>query len=361
MTPGRLASVPRALPLGVLLVGNFLSGRGGSRGVCEDLAERLAASGLLVHTTSRRRRRTLRLADMLAAIALKRHAYAVAQVDVYSGRAFFWAEAACSLLDRLGKPYLLTLHGGGLPQFAARWPRRVRRLLAGARTVTSPSRFLQRELSGYHREVELLPNPIDLAAYPYRPRVRPGPELLWLRAIHEVYNPGMAVAVLARVRTVYPAARLVMFGPVKQAAAQQRLELFAAELGVLSAVHFGGGIPKPEVPTALERGDIFLNTSNVDNAPVSVLEPMAAGLPVVSTDAGGIPDLLSDGEHALLVPTGAAEAMAAAVCRLREDDGLAAALSDRARRLVEGLDWPHVLPRWLALLHQAARRSTPRP
>src|SRR3954467_14947716 len=108
----------------VLLVGNFLSGSSGNRGVCEDLAVRLASSGWSVMTTSGRRARLAPLSDMVRTARRRRREYAVSQVDVYSGPAFSWAEAACWTLRRARKPYALTLHGGNLPAFAPRRPGR---------------------------------------------------------------------------------------------------------------------------------------------------------------------------------------------------------------------------------------------
>ena len=71
----------------VMLVGNFLS-ETGIRSVCEDLAEHLAANGHRVFTTSNKKSRTLRLADMVSKVWRKRRRYSVALVDVYSGLAF---------------------------------------------------------------------------------------------------------------------------------------------------------------------------------------------------------------------------------------------------------------------------------
>ena len=126
----------------VLLVGNFLSQTSGNYNVCEDLADRLRLAGWLVATTSDKPRRLQRLTDMLHTIWRQRHNYRVAQVDVFSGWAFAWAEAAGALLHRLGQPFVLTLHGGNLPAFARRHPQRVRRLLQAAAAVTVPSRHL---------------------------------------------------------------------------------------------------------------------------------------------------------------------------------------------------------------------------
>src|ERR1051325_257151 len=116
----------------ILLVGNFLSSSVGTRGVCEELSGRLTAAGWSVITTSSLRSRVARLSDMLATTWTRRNEYDVAHVDVYSGAAFFWAEAVAFTLRRARKPYMLTLHGGGLPWFARDWEGRTRRLLESA-------------------------------------------------------------------------------------------------------------------------------------------------------------------------------------------------------------------------------------
>src|SRR6185312_15168495 len=133
----------------------------GIRWVCEDLAERLASAGWLVVTTSDRPSRLARLSDMVGTAWRRRRDYAVSQVDVYSGPAFAWAEAACWTLRRARKPYALTLHGGNLPAFARRWPGRVRRLLGPAAVVTTPSRYLLERMRAYRGDLRLLPNPLD--------------------------------------------------------------------------------------------------------------------------------------------------------------------------------------------------------
>src|SRR5262252_537843 len=107
----------------LLIIGNFLSEAGGSRGASEEFAERLRGNGCGVLTTSWKPAKIARLADMMMTVIKRRRDYAVAQVNVYSGSAFFWAEATCAALRLLGKPYVLTLHGGNLPEFAASWPR----------------------------------------------------------------------------------------------------------------------------------------------------------------------------------------------------------------------------------------------
>ncbi len=347
--------LPRTGGCGVLVVGNFLSASGGSRGVCEDLALRLPEAGFSVTTTSSRRARSWRLLDMMRTTWRARGSYEVAQIDVFSGTAFVWAELTAALLTRLGTPYVLTLHGGNLPRFSSRWPSRTRRLLRGAAAVTTPSPFLQRSMSHLCKDLVLVPNPIEVGRYEYRPRSQPNPHLVWLRAFHHVYNPALAVRCLALLAEVHPDARLTMLGPDKDDGTRAQALTEAERLGVLARLTTPGPVPKSEVPRALQEGDLFLNTSRVDNAPVSILEPMACGIPVVSTDVGGIPDLVSDGEDAVLVPSDDAAAMTQALGSLIEQPGRAAALVERGRRRAEAHDWSRVLPLWREILGRAAK------
>ncbi len=341
----------------ILLIGNFLSAQGRARGVSEDLASTLSAAGWPVRWASEKPGRLAKVLDMVGAVWRWRDEYAVAHVEVYSGPAFRWAELTCGLLRRLGKPYLLTLHGGDLPTFAQRHPERVRRLLRSAVNVTTPSRYLLEQLVEYRADLRLLPNPLRLAAYRFRPRTRPTPRLLWLRAFHTLYNPALALHALAQLKTDYPAIHLAMAGPDKGDGCRQAMQQIVAELKLADCVALRGAIPKPEVPAFLEQGDIFLNTTNTDNAPVSVLEAMACGLCIVSTNVGGIPYLLEHEHDALLVPPADPLAMAAAVSRILSDSQLAERLSHNARRKAEQFDWATILPLWEGLLQETAQTA----
>jgi len=90
------------------------------------------------------------------------------------------------------------LHGGNLPVFASQHPKRVRRLLETARTVTTPSPYLRKEMALYRRDLKLLPNAVELVKCEYRARAAVQPSMVWLRAFHKIYNPMLAVEVLKR-------------------------------------------------------------------------------------------------------------------------------------------------------------------
>lgn len=342
------------MPPGLLLVGNFLSGTTGVRSVGENLADRLRSAGWQVVTTSEQPGRVARLADMVATAWRRRREYAVAQVDVFSGAAFLWAEVIARVLHVLRKPYVLTLHGGDLPRFAARHPRRVRSLLRQAAVVTAPSRYLQEEMRRYRADMELLPNPIDLGIYRFRPRLRPRPDLLWLRTFHRTYNPELAPKVLALLVTDFPEVRLAMAGRDSGDGTREQTLRTASSCGVLDRLAAPGLVSRAEVPGWLDAGDIFLNTTDVDNTPLSVLEAMASGLCVVSTNVGGIPYLARNEAEALLVPPDDPQAMARAVSRILRDPALASRLSGQGHARAEQCDWSHVLPRWEKLLCRVA-------
>lgn len=340
----------------ILLVGTFFSQKG-HKSVGEDLADHLRERGWQIITTSAKVERIPRFLDILSSIWNRRNHYQVAQIDVYSGLAFMWAEAAGWLLKRLNKPFVLTLHGGELPEFADRWPKRVGRLLHAAQAVTTPSNYLLEEMKSFRQDIHLLPNPLEIGSYPFRLRTKPKPDLVWLRAFHQIYNPMLAPHCLELLLTKFPDASMTMVGPDKDDGSFQETKRVAAALGVQDHICFPGGVPKAEVSNWLNKGDIFLNTTNIDNTPVSVMEAMACGLCVVSTNVGGIPYLLEDEQDALLVPPDDPQAMAEALKRVMTEPNLSERLSRNARKKVAKFDWENIVPEWEMILRQTSERQ----
>jgi glycosyltransferase involved in cell wall biosynthesis len=340
----------------LLLVGNFLSHAGFSPSTCEILAGRLREEGHQVYATSTRTRRFLRLFDMLLSAFRWRANYDLAYVEVYSGLAFMWASAVGRLLSLLNKPYVLALHGGRLPHFATEHPKQIQRLLGSAQAVVAPSGYLGQGLKKYCSDIREIPNGIDLSLYSFSLRRHVRPRLVWLRAFHEIYNPTMAVSVLADLYKGFPEVTLKMIGSDKDGSLAV-IRTLAEELGVDEHLVTPGKIDKSDVPRYLCKGDIFLNTTNIDNTPVSVIEAMACGLCIVSTNVGGIPYLLEHNKTALLVDPNDAKGMSAAVSRLLTEPGLAQELSANARSRAEQFDWDVVLPQWLELFDSVSRRE----
>jgi glycosyltransferase involved in cell wall biosynthesis len=200
----------------------------------------------------------------------------------------------------------------------------------------------------------LIPNPIDIAAYRYRQRRQAQPRLVWLRAFHRIYDPELAVTALSELVREFPDAQLTMIGPDKGDGSLARTRRMAERYGLGKRIAFPGAAAKASLPLLLDGADIFLNTSRVDNTPVSVLEAMAGGLCIVSTDAGGMTHLVHHERDGLLTPCGRPVEMAAAVRRLLRQPDLAEHLSCNARRHAETCDWSTILPLWERLFATTA-------
>lgn len=327
-------------------------------GYTPQLVSKLQALGWNITTASSRSNHLARALDMCLTAWRARSRYDVAQIDVFSGLAFLWAEAVAGVLSLLRKPYILTLRGGNLPIFARRWPGRVQRLLASAAAVTTPSRYLLEEMARYRADMILLPNALDLSCY--QPRLStqpPQPRLVWLRALHRIYNPVLAAQVVDRLRHDWPDVHLTMVGPDKGDGTFDEFRRFAADNCLEAHVTCVGGVPKAEVPRWLQQGDIFLNTTTAESFGVSVMEAAAMGLCIVTTNVGELSYLWQDGEDALLVPPNDPDTMADAVRRILTEPGLAERLSRNARRKAEQFDWKAILPQWERLLGEVAQRG----
>jgi len=333
----------------ILMIGNYLSSPRHNRNVWHELADRLEATGWSILRTSSREAQLPRLLDMLGTILKKKDRYDLVQIDVFSGRAFMYAELCTWLLGLLQKPVVLTLHGGGLPEFASHNVIRVRRLLQSTEYVTTPSPYLKNNLGIYRSDIRIIPNPVEPSVSIYRHRNKLEPKLVWVRAFHKTYNPVMAVIVLCELSKDFPEVKLTMIGPDKGDGSLERLLQAAKDCNVEDNLLVIPAIPHAEVPTYLDQNDIFINTSNYDTAPRSIIEAMANGLCIVSTNVGGIPWLIKDSTQALLVPPNSPQEMVEAVKRLLTEPELASQISRNAHNASKKYTWARVLPLWESL------------
>ena len=290
--------------------------------------------------------RYLRFIDIVRAMIRNRHQVDVMVLEVYGGRSFVVEDVASWIGKRFGHRVILWLHGGAMPAFMARFPHWSRRVLGRADLIVAPSDFLARAVVPYGFRASVIPNVIDFAAYPFRRRASVGPRLFWMRNLNPIWNPEMAIRVLARLKQEVPDATLVMAGPDRGSRAE--VEDLAKRLGVFDSVKFAGFLNMDGKVREGQAADIFINTNRIDNMPVAIVEACAMGLPVVSTDVGGIPDLLTNGDTGLLVESEDEAAMTAAILRLLRDPSLAARLSTNGRQLAERSSWNQVRLQWEA-------------
>jgi glycosyltransferase involved in cell wall biosynthesis len=186
-------------------------------------------------------------------------------------------------------------------------------------------------------------NSIELPRLPYRRRMTLAPRILSNRNLEPMYNVGLILQAFARIQRRYPTAQLTVAGDGSQRGALERL---AHDLALMN-VTFVGRIDPRAMPQLYDAADLYLNASNIDNAPLSILEAFACGVPVVSTRAGGIPFIVQDGTTGRLVPCNDADALATAALELLDLPEQALRLADQARaECVTQYAWDRVVDRW---------------
>jgi glycosyltransferase involved in cell wall biosynthesis len=116
----------------------------------------------------------------------------------------------------------------------------------------------------------------------------------------------------------------------------------------LPGVTFHGAVPNAALPALYNENDIFINASNVDNFPGALVEAACAGLPIVTTKAGGIPDMIEDHKTGLLVELNDADGLATAVMECVENPVAARAMTRTARAWAEQFAWEKIFPQLLA-------------
>ena len=268
-------------------------------------------------------------------------------VHVFSASyfSFLLAPLPAVLIARLyGKPVVMNYRSGEAPDHLSR-SAIARATLRSVDRNAVPSSFLRDVFASFGVPADIVPNIVDVNRFRFRHRERLEPRLVSTRNFESLYNVECTVRAFHLVQARYPAASLVLVGSGSQEPALRRL---SAELG-LRNVTFAGRVRPDDICRFYRDADIYLQTPDIDNMPASVLEAFASGCAVVSTDAGGVPAILTDGRHGLLVPRNDHVAAADAVVRLLEDPALARQLTDTAFESCARYQWSAVRADWLTL------------
>jgi glycosyltransferase involved in cell wall biosynthesis len=170
------------------------------------------------------------------------------------------------------------------------------------------------------------------------------------RHLEAIYGVETVLRSFAETRRRFPGAVLTVAGDGPQ---RTRLQKLAGELGIEKAVRFVGRVDNADMPALYADSDLVLNGSTVDNMPISLLEAFASGVPVVSTSAGGIPDIVQHDRTGVLVPPGDFQAMASATLSLLTDPQRATRLADAAVAEANRYAWSQVRSRWLDAYQRA--------
>ena len=230
-----------------------------------------------------------------------------------------------------------------------------RAVLRRCHAVVVPSRYLQMVFARHGLDADVIPNVVDSARFPFREQQICGAKLLCTRGFEKRYAVDDVVRAFALIVQQIPSATLTLAGGGPE---EQSLRKLAQSLALSDAITFYGEATRDEIAGLLRDASVLVNASRIDNMPVSILEAFASGVPVVSTDAGGIPFVACHNVSALLVAPGDAETLAVHTLAVLRDQRLAARLRYAGRNVVDSCRWEAVRPSWLSVYQRITLRSS---
>jgi len=274
-------------------------------------------------------------------------------VHVFSASyaSFLLAPLPAMLVARaLDKPVVLNYRSGEAPDHLRRSAVARRAVAAVDRNIV-PSRFLVDVFRTFGIEASIIPNIVDLERFKFRERDPLRPRLLSTRNFDALYNVASTIRAFHLVQRRRAHATLTLVGGGPQEA---QLRALVADLKLRNVI-FAGRVKPDEIAGYYAANDIYIQSPDIDNMPTSVIEAFASGLPVVSTEAGGVPAILTHRQHGLLAAVADDEALAACVLRLLDEPDYARQLARAAYATCQGCTWPAVRDQWLRAYRSVLR------
>jgi glycosyltransferase involved in cell wall biosynthesis len=249
---------------------------------------------------------------------------------------------------------VLNYRSGEAADHLLRWPRTAIPTMRLVDELAVPSGYLVDVFAQFELVSRSISNFVDADRFSFRARTPLRPIFLSNRNLEPLYNVKCVLQAFAIIQQRWPDAKLIVAGDGSE---RSRLERIARALK-LRNVEFTGRVPPEKMPELYDAADVYLNSPNIDNMPGSIIEAFASGLPVVTTDAGGIPYLVEHQRTGLMASCGDYREMAALALRLLADHALAMKITNNARQECERYRWDAVKNDWLKLYRELDRRHT---
>jgi glycosyltransferase involved in cell wall biosynthesis len=280
--------------------------------------------------------------------------YDVIHVFSASYFSFVLAPSPAILIGKLyRRKVLLNYHSGEAEDHLQRWRRSAIPTIRLVDSIIVPSEYLVRVFASFGLKATAIYNLIDTSRFRFRERAPLRPVFLSNRNLESHYGVDRVLRAFAIIQERIPHASLTVAGDGSQ---RQRLKALAQELK-LQNTQFTGQIAPAGIADVYDAADIFLNGSEIDNQPLSILEAFSCGLPVVTTDAGGIPDIVQDRTTGMVVSRGDHVELANRALTLLENPDLAKPMVERARQECLKYSWEAVRDAWMSAYHGLENRS----
>lgn len=331
----------------ILYIGNNI--KSSNTTVLAQLSQLLVTEGFTVTISSSKNNQIIRLLDMLFSVLKWSNKIDYVLIDTYSTKNFYYAFFVSQLCRIMKLKYIPILHGGNLPNRLKTTSNLSKLIFKNSHCNIAPSNYLKEAFEKEGYSVKFIPNNLEIRHYTFKVRTIFSPKLLYVRAFSEIYNPELLIRTLHELKKDYQEASLCMVGPDKDGTLVKCKEL-VNQLELKGSVIFTGKLGKLEWHQLSKEYDVFVNPTNFDNTPVSVMEAMALGLPIVSTNVGGVPYLINDGVDGILVKPNSILDMVQAVKKCIENPVKTQIMTKYARAKVEGFDWGEVKKDWMSVL-----------
>lgn len=332
----------------ILYIGNNLVKETNYNTSMAVLTKLLSREGFNVLKSSEKQHKVFRLLDMCFAVLKNLNKVDYILIDTFSTTNFYFAFFTSQIARLFNLKYIPILRGGDLPNRLDSTKKLSKMIFDNSYFNIAPSGYLEYEFKQRGYKTKFIPNILETENYIFKQREVLAPKILWVRAFKELYNPKLAIKVLSIVKEKYPNAKLCMVGPNKDESFTQTKDL-ATTLNLENSVEFTGVLPKEEWHKIAVEFDVFINTTNFDNTPISVMEAMALGLVVVSTNAGGLPYLIDDKVDGFLVNKDDEVAMSAKIITLLEHQNHLEIVKN-AKNKVTQFGWNVVKHQWVSIL-----------
>jgi len=265
--------------------------------------------------------------------------------------------APAILIGRLyGRKIILNYRSGEADDHLANWKISAVPTMRMVDAIVVPSGYLVEVFARFGLKARPIHNIVELERFQYRDRAPLKPVFLTSRLLEPLYNVPCVLRAFALIQKRYPEASLTV---AADGWMRGELEQLARDLD-LQKTQFIGRVAFEDMPAMYDSADVYLTATNLDNMPSSITESMAAGLPVVTTNAGGIPFIVTHEETCLMVRCDDHEALAASAIRLLEDHDLAVRIARQAREAARKFTWPVVRDEWVSLYHELAAETVSR-
>jgi glycosyltransferase involved in cell wall biosynthesis len=254
------------------------------------------------------------------------------------------------------KRVILNYHSGELEDHIVNWKRTAFPTMKKFDSIVVPSQFLVDVFAKYGLKATAIYNFIESDKFKFRERETLQPIFLSNRNFEVHYNVSCVIRAFSLIQQRYPKAHLTIAGFGTE---ESTLKKLVSGLN-LKNVEFVGKVSNEEMPKLYDNADIYLNSSIVDNMPLSIIEAFSAGTAVVSSKTGGIPYILEDGKTGLLVEMNDCEKLAERAMFLLENQDFAKKMIANARQEVVKYSWENVQDQWIKFYSDHSKENSPK-